>query len=75
MYVTPEQIQAAGKANVESFLAVAHITLVHIPGILGRPGLSPLSAMVLNGKISPRVLAEEHGDELNGLVAAQEAVS
>ncbi len=59
----------------ESFLAVAHITLVHIPGILGRPGLSPLSGMVLTGKISPRVLAEEHGDELNGLVAAQEAVS
>jgi cytochrome b subunit of formate dehydrogenase len=59
----------------ESLLAVAHITLVHIPGILGRPGLSPLPAMVLNGRISPRVLAEEHGDELNGFVAAQEAVS
>jgi len=59
----------------ESLLAVAHITLVHIPGILGRPGLSPLSGMVLSGKISPRVLAEEHGDELNGLIAAQEAVS
>lgn len=59
----------------ESLLAVAHITLVHIPGVLGRPGLSPLSAMVLNGKISPRVLAEEHGDELRGLAAAQEAVS
>lgn len=59
----------------ESFLAVAHITLVHIPGILGRPGLSPLSGMVLNGKVSPRVLAEEHGDELSGFAATEEAVS
>jgi cytochrome b subunit of formate dehydrogenase len=55
----------------ESLLAVAHITLVHIPGILGRPGLSPLSAMVVNGKISPRVLAEEHGGELTGFSAAE----
>jgi cytochrome b subunit of formate dehydrogenase len=59
----------------ESFLAAAHITLIHIPSVLGRPGLSPLSAMVLNGTISPRVLAEEHGDELSGLVATQEAAS
>ena len=59
----------------ESLLAVAHITLVHIPGVLGRPGLSPLSGMVLNGRISPRTLAEEHGDELSGFAAAQEAVS
>ena len=55
----------------ESLLAVAHITLVHIPGVLGRPGLSPLSSMVLNGKIAPRVLAEEHGDELRGFRAAE----
>jgi cytochrome b subunit of formate dehydrogenase len=48
----------------ESFLAVAHITLVHIPGIIGRPGVSPISAMVLNGKISPRAQAEEHGAEV-----------
>ena len=48
----------------ESFLAAAHITLVHIPGILGRPGVSPISAMVLNGKISPRAQAEEHGAEV-----------
>ena len=59
----------------ESFLAVAHIALVHIPSVLGRPGLSPLSAMVLNGKISPRVLAEEHGDELHDFSATQEAES
>jgi cytochrome b subunit of formate dehydrogenase len=59
----------------ESLLAVAHIALVHIPGVLGRPGLSPLSGMVLNGKISPRVLAEEHGDELNGFLGAREAAS
>lgn len=55
----------------ESLLAAAHITLVHIPGVLGRPGLSPLSGMVLNGKISPRILAEEHGDELRGFGAAE----
>jgi cytochrome b subunit of formate dehydrogenase len=55
----------------ESLLAVAHITLVHIPGVLGRPGLSPLSGMVVNGKISPRVLAEEHGGELENFEAAE----
>jgi cytochrome b subunit of formate dehydrogenase len=55
----------------ESLLAVAHIALVHIPGILGRPGLSPLSAMVTNGTISPRVLAEEHGGELEDFEAAE----
>jgi cytochrome b subunit of formate dehydrogenase len=59
----------------ESLLAVAHITLVHLPGVIGRPGLSPLSGMVLNGKIAPRVLAEEHGDELSGFGAAQEVLS
>jgi cytochrome b subunit of formate dehydrogenase len=56
----------------ESLLAVAHITLVHIPGVLGRPGLSPLSGMVINGKISPRVLAEEHGAELRHFAAPAE---
>lgn len=59
----------------ESLLAVAHICLVHIPGVLGRPGVSPLSSMVLNGKISPRALAEEHGGELADFVAAQEVQS
>lgn len=59
----------------ESLLAVAHITLVHIPGVLGRPGVSPLSGMVLNGKISPRALAEEHGGELDGFLAAPEVQS
>lgn len=59
----------------ESLLAVAHISLVHIPGVLGRPGVSPLSAMVLNGKISPRALAEEHGGELTGFIAGQEVQS
>ncbi|MFH1717552.1 MAG: cytochrome b/b6 domain-containing protein [Planctomycetota bacterium] len=59
----------------ESLLAVAHIALVHIPGVLGRPGLSPLSGMVLNGKISPHVLAEEHGGEISGLLAAEEVKS
>jgi len=56
----------------ESLLAVAHIGLVHIPGVLGRPGVNPLSCMVVNGKISPRAMAEEHGDELDGLIAAAE---
>ena len=45
----------------ESFLAAAHIVLVHIPGVLGRPGVNPLSGMVIDGTISPRALAEEHG--------------
>jgi len=59
----------------ESLLAVAHISLVHIPGVLGRPGVSPLSSMVLNGKISPRALAEEHGGELTDFIATQEVPS
>lgn len=59
----------------ESLLAVAHITLLHIPGVLGRPGLSPLSGMVLNGKISPRVLAEEHGGEVSSFIAGEEVIS
>ena len=59
----------------ESLLAVAHISLVHIPGVLGRPGVSPLSSMVINGKISPRALAEEHGGELTAFIAAQEVQS
>ena len=50
----------------ESLLAVAHITLVHIPGVIGRPGVSALSCMILNGKISPSALAEEHGDDIYG---------
>jgi len=56
----------------ESLLAVAHITLVHLPGVLGRPGLSPLSGMVINGKISARVLAEEHGAELRHFAVTTE---
>ncbi len=48
----------------ESFLAIAHIVLVHLPSVFGRPGLSPLSAMIFSGKISPRVLAEEHGNQI-----------
>jgi cytochrome b subunit of formate dehydrogenase len=56
----------------ESLLAAAHIALVHVPAVLGRPGLSPLSGMVINGRISPRVLAEEHGDELCRVPAAGE---
>ena len=51
----------------ESLLALAHITLVHIPGVLGRPGVSPLSSMVINGKISPVAIAEEHGDDVYDL--------
>ena len=49
----------------ESILAIAHIVLVHIPGVIGIPGLSLVSGMVLNGKISPKAQAEEHGDEVD----------
>lgn len=59
----------------ESLLAVAHITLVHIPGVIGRPGVSPFSCMVINGKISPRALAEEHGGEVQGFAAVAEVKS
>jgi hypothetical protein len=52
---------------------VAHITLVHIPGVIGRPGVSPISSMVLNGKISPAVLAEEHAGEVKSFDIAAEA--
>ena len=48
----------------ESLLAAAHILLVHVPGVLGRPGASPLSCMILDGRIAPHVQAEEHGREL-----------
>jgi formate dehydrogenase subunit gamma len=59
----------------ESLLAVAHITLVHIPGVIGRPGVSPLSSMVLNGRISPSVLAEEHAGEVRRFDMAAEVES
>lgn len=59
----------------ESLLAVAHITLVHIPGVIGRPGVSPLSSMIINGKISPRALAEEHGGEVQSFAAVAEVKS
>jgi cytochrome b subunit of formate dehydrogenase len=59
----------------ESLLAAAHITLVHIPGVLGRPGVNPLSAMIWDGKISPRMQAEEHGAEISTWRPAQEVVS
>jgi cytochrome b subunit of formate dehydrogenase len=56
----------------ESFLALAHIVLVHIPGVLGRPGASPLSGMVLNGRVSPQVVAEEHGAQILDWYKARE---
>jgi cytochrome b subunit of formate dehydrogenase len=59
----------------ESILAVAHITLVHIPGVIGMPGVSPLSSMILNGKISPHAQAEEHGRELIDWSQAKEVKS
>ena len=59
----------------ESLLAVAHITLVHIPGVLGKPGVNPLSSMILNGNISPEAMAEEHGGEILSWETAQEVVS
>jgi cytochrome b subunit of formate dehydrogenase len=59
----------------ESLLAVAHITLVHIPGVIGRPGISPLSSMILNGKISPSALVEEHAGEVQSFDTATEVDS
>ncbi len=59
----------------ESILAVSHIVLVHIPGVIGRPGVSALSSMVTNGTISPRTLAEEHGDEIVQWGLAEEVKS
>ena len=56
----------------ESILAVAHIALVHIPGAIGLPGLSPFSAMVIDGKISAKVQAEEHGGEIELWDSAEE---
>jgi cytochrome b subunit of formate dehydrogenase len=56
----------------ESFLAIAHITLLHIPGVIGRPGVSPLSGMIVNGNISPRAMAEEHGAEIINWTSAEE---
>ena len=47
----------------ESFLAAAHIGLVHLPGIIGKPGGSPISGMIF-GWISPHVQADEHGAEV-----------
>lgn len=59
----------------ESLLAVAHITLVHIPGVIGRPGVSPISSMILNGRISPRAIAEEHGGQVHSFDAVAEVES
>lgn len=59
----------------ESLLALAHIVLVHIPGAVGLPGLSPIRGMVIDGKISPRVQAEEHGAELEFSKSTGEVVS
>ncbi|NQV31869.1 MAG: cytochrome b/b6 domain-containing protein [Phycisphaeraceae bacterium] len=59
----------------ESLLAVAHITLVHIPGVLGKPGVNPLSGMVWNGNISPEAMAEEHGGEILNWEPGKEVVS
>lgn len=59
----------------ESLLALAHISLVHIPGVIGLPGLSPIRCMVIDGKIPPRVQAEEHGGELENSNPAEETKS
>jgi hypothetical protein len=59
----------------ESLLALAHIVLVHIPGVLGIPGVNPLSGMILDGTISPEAMAEEHGAEIMSWETAKEVVS
>ncbi|MFA6425253.1 MAG: cytochrome b/b6 domain-containing protein [Phycisphaerae bacterium] len=55
----------------ESILAAVHITLIHIPGVIGISGSSSFSAM-LNGKITPKVQAEEHGREIERWNFAEE---
>ena len=52
---------AAGYAGI--MLSPVHICLVHIPGIIGKPGGSPITGMFV-GWISPHVQADEHGAEL-----------
>jgi cytochrome b subunit of formate dehydrogenase len=47
----------------EALLAVVYIVLVHVLSIL-KPGDTPLRAMVFSGKIDPRVLAEDHGEQV-----------
>ncbi len=59
----------------ESLLALAHIVLVHIPGVLGMPGVNPLSGMIVDGTISPEAMAEEHGAEIMSWETAKEVVS
>ena len=59
----------------ESLLAVSHIALVHVPGAIGRPGVSPFSSMIIDGSISPKTLAEEHGGEIIAWGAAKEVKS
>ena len=54
---------------------MAHITLVHIPGVLGKPGVNPLSGMIVDGNISPEAMAEEHGGEILNWETAKEVVS
>ncbi len=56
----------------ESLLAVAHIALAHIPGVLGRPGMSPLSCMIIDGTLAPQVMAEEHGGEIRSWNTSEE---
>ncbi len=58
----------------ESILAIAHIGLVHLPGVIGIPGLSLLGSMVLNGKISPRAQAEEHGAEVDSWTSQEDVM-
>lgn len=56
----------------ESILALAHIALVHIPEVIGRPGMSLVSSMVIDGKISPLAQGEEHGAEVIEWARAEE---
>ena len=55
----------------EAILAAAHIALVHMPGVIGTPGASLLPIMVVDGKVIPKVHAEEHGKEVEKWVSSE----
>ncbi|MDO8303891.1 MAG: hypothetical protein Q7T18_11675, partial [Sedimentisphaerales bacterium] len=55
----------------EAFLAAAHIALVHMPGVIGTPGASLLPIMVVDGKVIPKVHAEEHGKEVEKWISSE----
>jgi len=57
----------------EAILAVAHIALVHMPGVIGTPGSSLIPIMVVDGKVIPKIHAEEHGKEVERWISSEGA--